>query len=109
MVDKSDSLAPQVFVECSSLSPILRDDLQAFLERLPEVRFVTRKLHVTEALINPDTHGLVAPRFDLVVHLVERPRTSTVETTDGRAALVLKKVAEWTQANRPRGPQSLQG
>jgi hypothetical protein len=79
------------------------NDLQAFLERQPEVRAVTRKLRVSEALSNPDTVGLLAPRCDLVVHLAERPRSSTTGAADDRAAPILKKVAEWADANRPRG------
>jgi hypothetical protein len=49
------------------------------------------------------TDGLVAPRFDLVVHLAERPQASTTGAADDRAAPILKKVAEWTNAHRPRG------
>ena len=70
-----------------------------FLEHQPEVRAVTRKLRVSEALSNPDTVG---PRFDLVVHLAERPRPSTAEADDDKAAPILKKVADWTVAHRPR-------
>ena len=102
MTQGSEACSDQVLVECSSLPPPLRNDLQAFLERQPEVCSVTRKLRVSNALSNPDTVGLVAPRFDLVVHLAERPLPSTAEPDDDRAAPILKKVAEWTDANRPR-------
>jgi len=74
MTQSSEASGDQVLVECSSLPPLLRNDLQAFLERQPEVRAVTRRLHTSDALLNPDTVGLVAPLFDLVVHLAERPR-----------------------------------
>lgn len=84
-------------------APLLRNDLQAFLERQPEVRAVTRKLRVSNALSNSDTVGLVAPRFDLVVHLAECLRPSTAEADDDRSAPILKKVADWTRAHRPRG------
>ena len=47
------------------------------------------KVRVSDALLNPDTLGLVAPRFDLVVHLAERPQASTTEATDDRAAPIL--------------------
>jgi hypothetical protein len=104
MTHGSQASSDQVLVECSSLPPPLRNNLQAFLERQPEVRAVTRKLRVSEALLNPETVGLVAPRFDLVVHLAERPhQASTAEAVDERAAPILKKVAEWTTAHRPRG------
>jgi hypothetical protein len=103
MTQSSEASSDQVLLECSSLSPLLRNDLQAFLERQPEVRAVTRKLRVSEALSNPDTVGLLAPRFDLVVHLAERPRSSTTDAADDRAAPILKKVDEWADANRPRG------
>lgn len=103
MIQGSQTSGDQVLVECSSLPPPLRNDLQAFLERQPEVREVTRKLRVSDALLNPDTVGLVAPRFDLVVHLAERSQASTGEAVDDRAAPILKKVAEWTIAHRPRG------
>ena len=72
MTQSSEASGDQVLVECSSLPPLLRNDLQAFLERQPDVRAVTRKLRVSEVLT--DTVGLIAPRFDLVVHLAERPR-----------------------------------
>ena len=65
----SQTSSDEVLVECSSLPPPLRNDLQAFLERQPELRAVTPKLRVSDALLDPDTVGLVAPRFDLVVHL----------------------------------------
>jgi hypothetical protein len=103
MTQSSQASGDQVLVECSSLPPLLRNDLQAFLERQPEVCAVTRKLRVIDALLNPDTVALVAPSFDLVVHLAERPRPSTADATDNRAAPILKKVAEWTVAHRPRG------
>ncbi len=102
MTRDSQKFSDQVLVECSSLAPHQRNDLQAFLERQPEVRAVTRKLRVSDALLNSDTVGLVAPRFDLVVHLAERPRASTAEAAHERAAPILKKVAEWTDAHRPR-------
>ncbi len=102
MTQSSEASGDQVLVECSSLPTLLRNNLQAFLERQPEVRAVTRKLRVSDALLNPDTAGLMAPRFDLVVHLAERPRPSTADETDNRAAPILKKVAEWTVAHRPR-------
>jgi hypothetical protein len=73
----SESSNDQVLVECSSLPPSLRNDLQAFLERLPEVRSVTRMLRVSEVL-NPETVGLITPRFDLVVHLADRPRPGAI-------------------------------
>lgn len=103
MIQSSQTSDDQVLVECSSLPPLLRSDLQAFLERQPEVRAVTRKLRVSDALLNPKTVGLVAPRFDLVVHLAERRQSTIAEAHDERAAPILKKVAEWTAANRPRG------
>lgn len=102
MTQSSEASSHQVLVECSSLPPPLRNDLQAFLERQPEVRAVTRKLRVSEALSNPETVGLVAPRFDLVVQLAERPRPGAAEADDDRAAPILKKVADWTVAHRPR-------
>jgi hypothetical protein len=89
MTPSSEASSDQVLVECSSLPPPLRNDLQSFLERQPAVRAVTRKLRVSDALLNPDTLGLVAPRFDLVVHLAERPQASTAEATDDRAAPIL--------------------
>jgi len=55
---------------------------------------VTPKLHITESLLDPDTVGLIVPRFDLVVDLVQgRERMATT---------ILKGVTEWTVANRPR-------
>ena len=72
MTLSSEASGDQVLVECSSLPPILHNDLQAFLERQPDVRAVTRKLRVSEVLT--DIVGLIGPRFDLVVHLAERPR-----------------------------------
>jgi len=103
MTQGSQISSDQVLVECSSLAPDLRNDLKAFLERQPEVRAVTRKLHVSDALLNPDTIGLIAPRFNLVVHLAEHPQAGTEEPPDKRAAPLLKKVAEWNEAHRPRG------
>jgi len=102
MTQSSEASSDQVVVECSSLPPPLRNDLQAFLERQPEVRAVTRKLRVSEAMSNPDNVGLLAPRFDLIVHLAESPRSSTTDAADDRAAPILKRVAEWTDAHRPR-------
>lgn len=61
---------------------------------------MTRKPH---SILNPDTVGLVAPRFDLVVHLAERARSSTADATDNRVATILKAVSDWTVAHRPRG------
>ena len=101
MTRGSQTSGDEVLVECSSLPPPLRNDLQAFLERQPEVRAVTRKLCVGDALSNPDTVGLVAPRFDLVVHLAEHPQ-ATAQAADDRAAPILKKVAQWTNAHRTR-------
>lgn len=103
MTQGSQPSGDQVLVECSSLPPPLRNDLQAFLERQPEVRAVTPRLRVSDALLNPDTVGIVAPRFDLVVHLAEHTQASTAEPADDRAAPILKKVAEWTGAHLPRG------
>jgi hypothetical protein len=97
----SEASNDQVLVECSSLPPPLRNDLQAFLERLPEVRAVTRMLRVSEVL-NPETVGLIAPRFDLVVHLADRPRPNTAEAAEERAAPILKKITQWTDAHQPR-------
>jgi hypothetical protein len=94
MTQGSQTSGDQVLVECSSLPSPLRNDLQAFLQRQPEVRAMTRNLHISDALLNPDSVGLVAPRFDLVVHLAERPQASTPEAADDRAAPILKKVAE---------------
>ena len=100
MTQGSPTSGDQVLVECSSLPPPLRNDLQAFLEHQPEVRAVTRKLRVSDALLNTDTVGIVAPRFDLVVHLAEHPQASTAESGEDRAGPILKKVAEWTDAHR---------
>ena len=99
MTKGSQSSSDQVLVECSSLPALLRDDLQAFLERQPEVQSVTRNLHVSEALLSIDA-GLMVPRFDLVVHLAECTQPSTA---DHRATPILKRVAEWTSAHTPRG------
>jgi hypothetical protein len=90
----------QVLVECSSLSPLDRTDLQVFLERQPGVERVTSKLHVTDALLNPETHGLVAPRFDLVVHLAieQAPGIQVREL----GATITRKVEKWMEAHRPR-------
>jgi hypothetical protein len=103
MTQGSQASGDQVLVECSTLPLPLRNDLQAFLQRQPEVRAVTRKLRISDALLNPDTVGLVATRFDLVVHLVERHQATTPEAADDRAAPILKKVAEWSTAHLPRG------
>jgi len=103
MAQSSETSSDRVLVECSSLPPPQRNDLQAFLERQPEVRAVTRKLRVCVALSNPDAVGLIAPRFDLVVHLAERLPTRTAEADEDRAAPILKKIADWTHAHRPRG------
>ena len=91
----------EVLVECSSLSPIDRSNLQAFLERQPEVQSVSRRLHVTEALLNPETQGLLVPCFDLVVHLACPPSPESAASRDAGVA-ILKKVAKWELANRPR-------
>ena len=64
---------------------------------------MTPKLHVSEALLNPNTAGLVIPRFDLVVPLAECSHLRTAEEKDNRAAPILKKVAEWTIANALAG------
>lgn len=93
----------QVLVECSSLPPPLRNDLQAFLERQPEVRAVWRRLRVSDALLNPDTVGIIAPSFDLVVTPRGASSAMSAEPADDRAATILKKVAEWTDAHWPRG------
>jgi hypothetical protein len=103
MTQGSPTSGDQVLVECSSLPPPLRNELQAFLEHQPEIRAVTRKLRVSDALLNTDTVGIVAPRFDLVVQLAEHPQASTAESGEDRAGPILKKVAEWTDAHRPRG------
>src|SRR6201997_2124486 len=66
MTQSSEASSDQVLVECSSLSPLLRNDLQAFLERQPEVRAVTRKLRVSEAYRILILLRLVAPRFDVL-------------------------------------------
>ena len=95
----SESSSDEVLLDCSSLPPLARADLQTFLERQPEVQSVTRRLHVTDILLNPDTQGLVSPRFDLVVHLAGPP---SPEGANREAEAILRKVAEWEQANRPR-------
>jgi hypothetical protein len=69
----SASSGYEVLLDCSSLPPLVRASLQTFLERQPEVQSITRRLHVTDILLNPDTLGLVTPRFDLVVHLAGQP------------------------------------
>ena len=99
MTQGSQSSTDQVLVECSSLPALLRNHLQAFLERQPEVQAVTRKLHISEGMLSTDA-GLMLPRFDLVVHLAECIQPSTA---DDRATPILKKVAEWTIAHTPRG------
>ena len=68
----------------------------------PEVRQAFRKLHTSESLLNPNTIGLVSPRFNLVVHLAEDSRPDTTESKEKRAAVILKKVADWAEAHRPR-------
>jgi hypothetical protein len=96
----SESSSDEVLLDCSSLPPLARADLQTFLERQPEVQSFTRRLHITDTLLNPDTQGLVSPRFDLVVHLAGPPLQRGANREAG--ATILKKVAEWEQANRPR-------
>ena len=49
---------------------------------------------VSDALLNLDTIGLMAPCFDLVLHLAERPQAITAEPHDDRTAPILKKVAD---------------
>ena len=102
MAHETEPSDDQVLVECSSLPPLLRNNLQAFLESQPEVRQVRRKLHASEALLNPNTVGLLSPSFDLVVHLDEGSHLGTPESRENRAALILKKVADWSEAHRPR-------
>ena len=92
----------EVLVECSTLSHRERSDLQAFLERQPEVLNVSRKLHLTDALLSPDALGLVAPRFDLIVHIAGEEAHMGTTANEG-AALMLAKVAEWTEAHQIRG------
>ena len=99
MTEIIEPSSDQVLVECSSLSPLLRSDLQAFLERQPEVWQVTRRLRVTDALVNPDTLGLVAPRFDIVVLL---QKTARPEMATEIGTVVVRKIAEWRQAHEPR-------
>ena len=103
MTDNIESSGHEVLVECSSLSPLERTDLQAFLERQPEVRQVTRRLHLADAVLKPDALGLIAPRFDLVVHLstddVSQPPTEV-------GAIIVRKISEWREANRPRQQSS---
>jgi hypothetical protein len=96
----SESSSNEVLLDCSSLPPLVRASLQTFLERQPEVQSVTRRLHVTDTLLSPDKHGLVTPRFDLVVHLAGQPSQEGANREAG--ATILRKVAEWEQANRPR-------
>ena len=98
MTEPSDD---QVLVDCWSLSPLDRAALQVFLERQPEVHSITRRLHIADALLNPDTQGLLIPCFDLVVHLAS-PRSPERAPSHEAAAAILKKIAEWEQANRPR-------
>src|ERR1700686_5540023 len=64
----SESSSDEVLLDWSALLPLARASLQTFLARQPEVQSVTRRLHVTDTLLNPDTQGLISPRFDLVVH-----------------------------------------
>jgi len=54
---------------------------------------------VTDTLLNPDTLGLVAPPFDLVVLLRETPEP---EMATEVGTLVVRKISEWMQAHRPR-------
>jgi hypothetical protein len=75
----SQTSGDQVLVEGSSLPSPLRNDLRGFLKRQPEVRAVTRKLHIGDPLLSPDSVGLLAPRFDVVVHIAERPQARTEE------------------------------
>lgn len=82
MIEIIESSHDELLVECSSLSPLLRSDLQAFLERQSEVQRVSLRLRVTDALLNPDTLGLISPRFELVVPLVKDPRTG-IEAEEG--------------------------
>jgi hypothetical protein len=97
----TEASSDQVLIECSTLSPLQRVDLQAFLERQPEVQSVTRRLHASDALLSPDTQGLVIPRFDLVVHPgVQFQHGSAASREVGDA--ILRKVAEWQRAHRPR-------
>jgi len=96
----NESSSDEVLLDCSSLPPLVRARLQTFLERQPEVQSVTRRLHITDTLRNPDTQGLVSPRFDLVVHLAGPPSPGGVNREAG--AKILRKVAEWEKANRPR-------
>jgi hypothetical protein len=101
MAEEIESPGNQVFVECSSLPLLLRNSLQTFLERQPEVRQVTRRLHASEPLVNPNIVGLVSLRFDLVVHLAEGSQFGAA-SKENTAALILKRVAEWTEAHRYR-------
>jgi hypothetical protein len=104
MKELNEPSSDQVFVECSSLSPIYRASLQVFLERQPEVMRVSRKLHVTDPLIDPATLGLVVPRFDLVVHLAMQQ-----SERNEAGATILRKIGEWKQNNRPRGANFQKG
>ena len=79
----------EVLVECSSLSPIDRANLQAFLERQPEVHSVSRRLHVADALLDPETQGLLIPSFDLVIHLASPPPPEGA--TSREAGTILKR------------------
>jgi hypothetical protein len=88
-----------VVVECSTLSPQQRTELQTFLKEQPEVLEVTRKLHVTDALLNPGTLGLVPAGFDLVALL--HPTTPPEMATEIGTALA-KKVTAWGRAHGPR-------
>lgn len=97
----SERSSDQVLVECALLSPLERVNLQTFLERQPEVQSVTRRLHASDSLFNPDTRGLVVPRFDLVVHLRVQLSPGSVASREAGDA-ILRKVAQWEQANRPR-------
>jgi hypothetical protein len=79
-----------VLLDCSSVPPLVPASLQTFLERQPEVQ------SVTDTLLHPDTHGLVTPRFDLLVHLASQPSLEGANREAG--ATILRKVAEWEQA-----------
>jgi hypothetical protein len=94
-----DASSDEVLVECSSLSPSERNGLQEFLELQPEVGRVSRRLHVTNTLLNPDTLGLVVPRFDLIVHVAQPTPTMTADV----GSVILRKIADWVRYNKPRG------
>jgi hypothetical protein len=102
MDELTESENDEVLVECSSLPPRLRRDLQAFLENQPEVQRVSPHLHVTDTLVDPETVGLVIPRFDLVVHLA-KANSGTVGGTEAQVAALEAKICRWVQENKPRG------